>query len=397
MIDIKKNFNTFKMLVPCCCVTVILCVTVFFSSAAAGAPDWYEADDIIREDSYNWYFRGSGSSSESPDDAMRRAQANALAGIAERIGVSDPAKKAYVIARIKGWTIHMSEDRRVRRQYHVWLIVRCPKSELGRLHDHVNGGQARLEQAFQEFQNHHYDKAATIAESLAAEYPLGGQPVFQTERALLLASDAYAALGSPRRALEACRSVLAGSRESKYREEAAARKQAILADYENLVFRGGFSGKTILVQSTVNLDASSLQEWTRMQKEMENLVTSAGGKLVGPGSPLHARLNGVDMLPNDAAASEMLAESGADGLLRVMASGRINRRENKENPLTGEDYQFFGDTVFQLRLAGREPYTWKRSGMTGWNPVSPSMCMDVLALNLLTAWKPDLAKYLEGP
>lgn len=86
----------------------------------------------------------------------------------------------------------------------------------------------------------------------------------------------------------------------------------------------------------------------------------------------------------------------ADGVIVVLANGEMRTRLNDENSIDGRDDQFSGATYCGVFMQGHEPCDFRLKGVTGWNPISEEMCMDVLALNVFDAWKRDLISTYGG-
>lgn len=371
---------------------LMLAIVLFPALLFSHPPDWW--DDPIKEDPANYFYVASGVSGTSADQALEEAQQNALSQIVERVG-SPPAAKDYLLGRIRGWKLHERHDQKDRRMHRVWIILKYPKDEQSALRTHVQGGQTRFEEAALAFEKKKIGEALSLSEALSVEYPIGKQPIFPTERALLLASDCHVVLGQPRQALEACRTVLAGSRDAASAKEAEVRIKAIRADYTNLLFRGVFAGKGIAVRCLMKIDGSPAS-WSKMQTEIENVVKRAGGKILSYDAGSLGAEKVTQILTNEELRPEIVRNLSADGVLVVRAQGRIKKRENSKNPMSGEDFQFAGTTASMLFMDVTKPYAWKRTGVTGWNPISADMCMDVLALNVLNTWCKDLAKHLDG-
>lgn len=367
---------------------LLLLAGLLGGAAAAAPPAWWK--DPIREDPGNLYLAAAGSSPRSVDDALRAAQSNALDQIVTRVCAGPAEVKAYLLSRVRGWSVHAREDAKEGRTHRTWIIVKYPKEELAALRAHAESGPARLDEALAAFTGTNYSRALALADGLAAEYPVGKQPVFASERAVLLAGECHVAEGRPRKAVEACESVLAASGDAACRQEAESRLAAIRADYTNALFRGLFGGRRVFVRCVSELDGTRA-EWAKMQKEAAGLVARAGGAVIESAPPAGAA--GADAL----SAQEIARAAAGDGILFIAARGTLNRRKSEANPAGGEDVQFSGTTTCTLFGAGREPYRWERTGLTGWNPLGPGMCLDVLALNVLAAWQADLAKRLDAP
>jgi hypothetical protein len=76
------------------------------------------------------------------------------------------------------------------------------------------------------------------------------------------------------------------------------------------------------------------------------------------------------------------------------ASGKMNKRKDRENPGGGKEYQFAGLIGAVMIDSGQLVFSDRFQGTTGWNPVSSEMTMDVLALNVVKRWQDKFSKFL---
>ncbi|MFO6420654.1 LPP20 family lipoprotein [Hylemonella sp. W303a] len=82
-------------------------------------------------------------------------------------------------------------------------------------------------------------------------------------------------------------------------------------------------------------------------------------------------------------------------MLVVLASGKLNsRQDTSPNGSPSRAYQFEGLLWTLLWDGGKPVYTDRFQGLTGWNPVSAEMTMDVLALNVVRRWQERFGKFL---
>ncbi len=213
-------------------------------------------------------------------------------------------------------------------------------------------------------------------EELAQRYPLGRPASLKPESIHLLLSDCWVALGCPRRALEVCQAILKGSADPESTGAADSRITAIRADYTNVLFRAVFGGKRVAVRCETELDGVAAA-WPKMQTSVEAVVTRAGGTL--PGAP-------------PLSATSAKPEAVPDGTLVFKAAGRIGKRPARSGSPASEEAQFQGTLSAQLRVNSGEPHSWETKVTTGWNPLGPDMCLDVLALRALQAWQTELAR-----
>jgi hypothetical protein len=90
-----------------------------------------------------------------------------------------------------------------------------------------------------------------------------------------------------------------------------------------------------------------------------------------------------------------LAEAEKDKLLLgVFASGKMNSRIDKESPGKNREYQFDGGMATFLVEDGKNTFSDRFQGTTGWNPISPQMVMDVLAINIVKRWRDKFSRFL---
>jgi hypothetical protein len=89
------------------------------------------------------------------------------------------------------------------------------------------------------------------------------------------------------------------------------------------------------------------------------------------------------------------ALAGKSNLTMVyFASGKMNKRADKNNPNGGREYQFDGAIGAVMIDGGQMAFSDRFQGTTGWNPISSQMVMDVLAINVVKRWQDKFAKYL---
>ena len=72
----------------------------------------------------------------------------------------------------------------------------------------------------------------------------------------------------------------------------------------------------------------------------------------------------------------------------------MSSRHNKESQGGDKEYQFEGGMSTILIEDGKPTYADRFQGTTGWNPISPQMGMDILAINIVKRWQGKFSKYL---
>ncbi|NCC60151.1 MAG: hypothetical protein EOM12_04255 [Verrucomicrobiae bacterium] len=358
---------------------------------AVEPPAWWH--DPIKEDAGYLYLPASGTSTVSYDCALQSAQQNALKQILASIGVIDNFN--FLQHHIKGWKIHARFDQRHGRDYFIWIILKYPKFELDELVSYVQGASDQFEQINRLYMDKRYDEVITRAERLIAEYPIGQQPLFHSEKALLIASDCCRVTGRPNTALAYSRKVIDMSTDTSYKNEARRRLNAIQSNYTNIVLRSIFKGKTFIIHCFTELDGE-FELWLKMQKEIESLVRQNEGQI----HTSYITTNSLDFIEHLQSRIDTSADitegSRTERVIVFSARGHINTRKNENNKTGSLDYQFDGTTAGVISTpTGRELYEWERTGMTGWNPISKRMCMEVLALNVLEAWRGSVVHQTE--
>lgn len=83
-----------------------------------------------------------------------------------------------------------------------------------------------------------------------------------------------------------------------------------------------------------------------------------------------------------------------DMTMVYFASGKMNKRKDRDNPGGGKEYQFSGLIGAVMVESGQLVFSDRFQGTTGWNPVSSEMTMDVLALNVVKRWQDKFSKFL---
>jgi hypothetical protein len=361
-------------------------------ACACDPPSWW--GHSAKEDSYNWYFEGSGTSPVSADEALAEARRNALQQAVARLGAgfSDEVQ-AHLLGRVQGWE---ERDKWACKQWNThqgWSRVRYPKDQLETLGAYAQGGEIQFKQATGLVEQQRYAEALALVGQLSARYPVGQQPIFRTERALLLASDCHVELGQPRQAIQGCESILAGSQDPVFQQEAQNRLATIRADYTNLLYRGVFGGKTFLVQCVTELNGI-MARWPTMQKEIENMVRQAGGRVLDAASPdLSLLLERVD---NPTRHVEILDGISADGFIVVSARGDMKQSTmTKDAKILGR-FDFSGSVSAVLYAGGQVVHLWKTPGDI-WYTGSAENCMDILMIRVFPLWQNDLAEKLDKP
>ncbi len=171
---------------------------------------------------------------------------------------------------------------------------------------------------------------------------------------------------------------------------AADKAQALVctpAEMTQARWRRFFEGRTVALQCAYRV-AGKVVAWHKACDGLDAQLRALG-----------ARVERAPAL--EGAQVEQLAEQGVpDGLVRderlvllLVADGRVATRAAAQ-PGAANEYQFDGRMAVVLLDGTQQVFADRFSGMTGWNPVSQQMVMEVLALNMVKRWQKMFGKFL---
>lgn len=157
------------------------------------------------------------------------------------------------------------------------------------------------------------------------------------------------------------------------------------ADMDKALWKQYFEGRKIDLYC-VHSTKPAPQAWSKACDEVGNQFRALGAEI-------DAR--GIQLPPPQAQAllqGEVPPGLGTKGrsLLAVLATGTLNTRQEGG----GREYQFQGMLWTLLLDEGESVYSDRFQGATGWNPISPEMVMDVLALNVARRWQGRFTSFL---
>ena len=152
---------------------------------------------------------------------------------------------------------------------------------------------------------------------------------------------------------------------------------------ENFVWRGAMEGKRISLLCAYAVNGE-YEVWDKVCDTLGDFLKSHGA-LSAKKSTKSNSANEIVKSALDADDVKSLAND-SEYLLVFVAKGKIKSRDNKKNPM-GQDYQFSGKIYSYLVNRGQIEFQDKYKGVGGWNPMSDSMAMEVLGLNVAKRWK----------
>jgi hypothetical protein len=228
-------------------------------------------------------------------------------------------------------------------------------------------------------------KAANTYRELLAKHGNGLLPVFE-------AGDILFKLGE----VEELRSSYCGAknyfqqaadaRQINDRREIARKKAASLScsadEMEKTLWRQFFDGRTTTLVCYFN-SKSDHGEWNKACDGLNNVIGQLGANVVVRQLPLTpAQLSEL----KGGGIPKSLGEKGKL-VLGIIALGEMKTHDN--------EYQFDGAmTTFLIDNGSDAVFKDRFQGVTGWNPMSPQMVMDVLGINVVKRWREKFSKFL---
>lgn len=157
------------------------------------------------------------------------------------------------------------------------------------------------------------------------------------------------------------------------------------ADMDKALWKQYFEGRKIDLYC-VHSTRPTPQPWNKACDEVGNQFRALGAEIDArgvqlPAAQAQALLQGE--LPPELGTKDRT-------LLAVLASGKLNTRQEGG----GREFQFDGMLWTLLLSEGQSVYSDRFQGATGWNPISPEMVMDVLALNVVRRWQSRFTTFL---
>ena len=228
-------------------------------------------------------------------------------------------------------------------------------------------------------------RAANTYRTLLANHGNGLMPIFETGDILFKLGEVEELRGSSCGAKNYFQQA-ADARQINDRREIARKKSTSLScsaeDMEKTLWRQFFDGRSTTVVCYFN-SKSDHGVWNKACDGISNVLGQLGANVVVRQKPISAeQLSELKSggIPNS------LAEQGKL-VIGVIALGEMKTREH--------EYQFEGAmTTFLLDNNSEAVFKDRFQGITGWNPMSPQMVMDVLGINVVKRWRDKFSKFL---
>lgn len=120
--------------------------------------------------------------------------------------------------------------------------------------------------------------------------------------------------------------------------------------------------------------SGQIASWDHACSQLQKLLSESGGTL----SAVLPAARAAQLMDGACTSAECSGRSSAPLLLGLMADGQIAKRPGTG----GEEYQFRGRIVERLDVKGRPVLSKSAQGLSGWNPISPEMTMDVVSVQI---------------
>jgi tetratricopeptide (TPR) repeat protein len=228
-------------------------------------------------------------------------------------------------------------------------------------------------------------KAATFYKSLLARYGSGLPDVFASGDVLFKLGEVEELRGSSCGA----KSYYQQAQDSKQlndRREIARKKAETLGcsaqDMEKTLWRQYFEGRPITLICYFKAGAQA-GAWHKACDGLNSAIRPLGAEVT-----LRTKsLSDKQLLAfTQGALASGTIESQQGLVLAVVASGKMVKRAG--------EYQFDGEMASILLDEGELVFSDRFKGITGWNPISAEMVMDVLGINVIKRWQGKFSKFL---
>lgn len=376
---------------PACGIWTAIVPPLAFCAAATASlavpPPWW--DDPNPGNAVVVYQKGSAQRARTEAEARAQANEDGLRQLRRRV-VEDSRLWPHV--GLKGTSVAFESVQRTRGGgWEAWVLVRCARDELEEARAYVAGGRRDFEAAAALHREARFEEALAKAREIVAAYPMGRQPFFDTENALLLAADCLVGLGQASAAVAACREVAERSPSQAFRNTARSKSKTIEERRAEIVLARLFANRDWLVRGEIEI-AGEAREWSQAGRSLEAMITRCGGRAGAASAGSEAGAARFPVPPEVCRA--WLDGTPAHGLAVFTAKGRLERRA-RPGAASEEDVQFSGTAHLTLCDKSGFSGSWSRTGLTGWNPLGEEMCVGVLALRALEAFEEELVRQID--
>lgn len=227
-------------------------------------------------------------------------------------------------------------------------------------------------------------KAVILYKSLLAKHPSGMADVFDSGDVLFKLGEVEELRGSSCGAKNYFQQAQ-DSKQLNDRKEIARKKADALGcsqqDMEKTLWRQYFEGRAVTLVCFYKA-GSRLGVWNKACDGLNSAIRPLGAEVTLRTRPLSDKQLSA-FIQGDVAA-DAIESNGL--ILAVVASGRMASRAG--------EFQFDGEMASILLEDGELIFSDRFKGMTGWNPISADMVMDVLGINVIKRWQGKFSKFL---
>lgn len=219
--------------------------------------------------------------------------------------------------------------------------------------------------------------ARELLTGVSASAPYNTAPDFWPERATWALAEFERDTGNPCEARRLLRELAQRSTDPQWqgRAQQASVPACGAEQRQAQAFRRLAYGREVNLVCVHRLGAKA-QSWDRACADTQALLSAHGALQVRvPAAAPAQQAKWAEQCRNG--CQEAALKQGVAVVL--YAQGSMGTRKNKDNPM-GADHQFKGQVTSYVLDEGRAGFNDQYNGIGGWNPVSPDMAMDVLAI-----------------
>ncbi|MBF0263770.1 MAG: hypothetical protein HQL46_00730 [Gammaproteobacteria bacterium] len=368
-------------------------------------PGWV-LDRRNGEDDHYYYEIGHAKEQNTLEKARIAAMENAKELIANRNQHLLPMDETGLVHPIQGKELKVQMlpqglyTNKTSKGFQAWIIVKHKKESYEKLLKERNKilslsleAEKLTREALQsskQFQRRkYYNQAIAQLNSIKVTYPIANSNGVNTERLLFNLADLYKQVDGSCAAQDIYQSIIDRSSKSEWIDKSHAQlKQVNCGKKERAQFllSKRFSGKKVSVLAAYRTNGK-IHYWKKIDQLMIKYLNGLGSQISSASKKVGA--NKIIKISN----ANGKFNNSSDISLVVAAIGEMIQRSNKNNP-NGKDFRFKGEIKTYTIDAGQLTFIDEYNGLSGWNPISESMVMEVVAIQAFNRWKKEYKRYL---
>lgn len=220
--------------------------------------------------------------------------------------------------------------------------------------------------------------AKALLTKVSASAPYSTAPDFWPEKATWALAQFERDTGNPCEAQHLLKELERRSGDPGWQSRAAAARPGLGCSEEQRTIRALrrlVYGREVQLVCAYKLGAKA-KPWDRACADTQALLAGQGALQVRvPEAAAAQQAQWVEKCRNGCKEPAL----ARDVTVVMFAQGSMASRENRDNPM-GRDHQFKGQVTSYVLNDGAAEFNDQYNGIGGWNPVSPEMAMDVLAI-----------------